>query len=140
MRIWRKNIVNNKSLGKKEVLKGELLLQLQVCVQGTWNPETETLEGRRRRIFEEKQTRKSRGLNYELAGTIKKLKGKSGCLVLFTHVRDGCSCSSLAGWQSVYIYVCVCLSTTTTTTGGDLLENQLWKKAPPLSSCKLMRF
>lgn len=77
MRIWRKNIVNNKSLGKKEVLKGELLLQLQVCVQATWNPEPETLEGRRRRrIFEEKKTRKSRGLNYELAGTIKKLEKK----------------------------------------------------------------
>lgn len=76
MRIWRKNIVNNKTLGKKEVLKVELLLQLQVCVQATWNPEPETLEGRRRRIFEEKKTRKSRGLNYELAGTIKKLKKK----------------------------------------------------------------
>jgi len=59
MQIWRKNIVNIKTLEKKEDLKVELQLQLQVCLQVTWNPEPETLEGRGR-IFEENKKRKEK--------------------------------------------------------------------------------
>lgn len=45
----------------------------------------------------------------------------------------------LAGNLCIYMYVSVCQQQQQQA-GGDLLENQLWKKAPPLSSCKLMRF